>query len=345
MVDHPSSNVHSITDKTAQTAAAAVSAQTPSQDLTPAQPTQFELELTTPTRKLDPAWIQLSRWANRHETSFKSSAFANFKAEIAATGGNIQPIKVRPLPALGQASGGLDVANISSVTDTASQPFEFELIKFELIYGHRRHRACLELGLPVFALVEEATDVELFEQMERENRGRKNLSPWEQATMYRTAERTKLYPSLRQMANKLGVSVSVISKSLKLSKLPVSVVEAFPSPTAIQFRWGQALSDIAKKDPKGLREKALALTKQNKNLSATAVFSALMSEPTSETTPDTPTQKNSPSAFTITRSNQSVVTLTTDPQGRSMLCFEPGVLLEQQQQALMQLMDDFLPKT
>jgi hypothetical protein len=47
--------------------------------------------------KLDPRSIRPSTWANRHEASFESAEFEELKAEIADAGGNVQPIKVRPL--------------------------------------------------------------------------------------------------------------------------------------------------------------------------------------------------------------------------------------------------------
>jgi len=111
------------------------------------------LEEEAPLRKLNPSIIQPSKWANRHEASFLTADFQELKAEIAAAGGNVQPIKVRPVPVL------------NGSTPTAGPTFE-------LIFGHRRHRACSELGIPVLAAIEEASDVSLFEQMERENRGR-----------------------------------------------------------------------------------------------------------------------------------------------------------------------------
>ena len=53
------------------------------------------LEEEAPLRKLDPSLIRPSKWANRHEASFQTAEFQELKAEIAAAGGNVQPIKVR----------------------------------------------------------------------------------------------------------------------------------------------------------------------------------------------------------------------------------------------------------
>jgi ParB family transcriptional regulator, chromosome partitioning protein len=297
---------------------------------------ELALEFTASVSKLDPALIQLSKWANRHEASFATSEFARFKEEIFAVGGNIQPIKVRPLK--NHSEGGF---------------------KFELIYGHRRHRACLELGLPVFALIEEVTDVELFEQMERENRGRKNLSPWEQGVMYRKARETKLYPSMRQLAKSLDVDISIVSKSLQLASLPASVIAAFPSPLSIQFRWATPLTEAGKSDAKGLRERAHAMVQEAKGLSASAVFARLMDEPEGlestqeqalqDTLPDTPQSvqdvtalNRSTATFTIMKANKPAATLSTDAQGRAVMQFEAGVLGQERQAALMRVMEEFL---
>jgi ParB family chromosome partitioning protein len=102
------------------------------------------------TRQIDPTSIRPSRWANRHEASFATPAFESLKASIALAGGNAQPILVR----------------------------EHLPDQFEIVFGHRRHRACLELGIPVLAVVSEQSlgDIEVFLSMEQENRERADLS-------------------------------------------------------------------------------------------------------------------------------------------------------------------------
>ncbi|NRF72252.1 ParB/RepB/Spo0J family partition protein [Aquincola sp. S2] len=163
---------------------------------------------------LDPRSIALSRWANRHEDSFQGEVFELFKREIQDAGGNVQPIKVRPL-----------------ANNAGESP------RYEVVFGHRRHRACLELGLPVLAVVQELDDPALFVQMDRENRGRENLSAWEQGRMYLRAMEEGLFSSNTKLAAAIGRDVSDVGKALRAAKLPQEVISAFPSPTSIQFRW------------------------------------------------------------------------------------------------------------
>jgi ParB family chromosome partitioning protein len=275
------------------------------------------LEEEAPLRKLDPSSIRPSKWANRHDASFLTAEFQELKAEIAAAGGNVQPIKVRP------------AAVLNGSTPSAGP-------SFELIFGHRRHRACAELGIPVLAAIEEASDVSLFEQMERENRGRKNLSAWEQGTMYRRALDDGLYSSLRRLAEGLGVDVSLVSKSVSLARLPEAVVGAFQSPLDIQFRWAAPLTEAMQKDPDGTLSRARAIAETRGDLSAATILSKLVGQPE-----PAPGRSASP-ALMISKAGKVAARLTADAKGRALVRFEAGALPESKRKALVKVIEDFL---
>tara|TARA_Y100001972_G_scaffold62829_1_gene76827 strand:- start:248 stop:1162 length:915 start_codon:yes stop_codon:yes gene_type:complete len=257
-----------------------------------------------PMRSLDPRRIRASRWANRHPDSFADNAFEELRGEIAATGTNVQPICVRALP-----SGADPEAD------------------YELVFGHRRHRACLELGLPVQTVIAEVDDKALFEAMERENRGRKNLSAWEQGMMYRRALDSGLYPSQRKLAEALSVDLSLVSKSLALARLPQAVLEAFSSPLEVQFRWAQPLGEALQRDPEGLVRRAKSLQPQKGRLSGRQVFEHLMGK-AGEGVLNGSTPSAQPTA-------PAKVQVSRDAQGRALVRFEPGVLTVEREAALM----------
>ena len=201
---------------------------------------------------LDPKRIRPSRFANRHELSFAGAEFEGLKTEIQTAGRNVQPIKVRQA---GQGADGSD--------------------EFEIAFGHRRHRACLELGLPVAAIIEELTDAQLFTEMERENRERQDLSPWEQGVMYKRAIDEGLFPSLRRLATSIGAQVGNVSTAIQLASLPPGVVDAFPSPLSLQFRWGTALKTAIDKNPEEVLAQARELATMNPKLAAKEVLARL----------------------------------------------------------------------
>jgi ParB family chromosome partitioning protein len=200
---------------------------------------------------LEPGSITPSRWSNRHEASFAGKAYEELRAEIKDAGGNVQPIMVRPV--VPTQEGGA---------------------KYEVVFGHRRHRACLELGLPVQAVVKEVDDRALFGFMERENRSRQNLSAWEQGVMYRRALDEGLFPSLRQLAAHIGRDHSDISKAMRIAALPQEVVAAFPSPNDIQFRWAALLTEALDRDRDAVLR--IAADPLLKELPARRIFEALV---------------------------------------------------------------------
>ncbi len=165
--------------------------------------------------------------------SFDNEAFRTLKAEIAVAGGNIQPIKVRPLP-------GHDG-------------------EYEIVFGHRRHRACFELGLPVLAVLSDLHDSEMWLQMERENRARADLSPYEQGMHYQHALDAGLFPSNRKLAEAIGVDLGQVGKVLALARLHDDIVAAFKSPADIQVNWSKTLTDAADIDPAGTRARGRSI--------------------------------------------------------------------------------------
>ena len=244
-------------------------------------------------RHIDPRSVVQSRFANRNLDSFLTNGFISLKAEIAASGGNVQPIKVRRLIVSADLYGTSQVEKTSGSGDLYRTSHEGRgdlgvLTEFEIIFGSRRHRACLELGLPVLAMIVDATDdVSMFIEMERENRNREDLTPWEQATAYAMALREGIFSSARAMSIALNVDEGNVSKLLTMAKLPLTIVEAFPSALDLQYRWVAPLVDFIKRDPETILDRARQIKTKRQEViheggvpeKANKVFSQLTAEP------------------------------------------------------------------
>ncbi len=209
-----------------------------------------EFDGSNATRKLDPKLIKSSKWANRNELSYLSSEFKDLKKEIETAGGNIQPIKVRP-----------------SKVDNG---------EYELVFGHRRHRACLELGLDVLAVIEDLGDADLFCQMDRENRARAALSPWETGVTYAKALDEGLFSSARKLSEAASIDLSQLGKALSLARLPADVIAAFPNPLELQYRWATLLTAALQKDPDVILARAKEVKMSPEKLSSAQVLARLL---------------------------------------------------------------------
>lgn len=243
------------------------------------------LKLQVGEQLIDPRQIVPTRWADRHPDSFSSQAFLELKREIENAGGNVQPIKVRPFRGAG--------------AEKSEGP------RFELVYGSRRTRACLELGLPVRAVVDEILDDQtLYIQMQRENRGRLNLSAWEQGVSYHKALKEGLFPSVRRLADQIGLDHSNVAKALRVAELPQEIVGAFRSPVDIQFRWAVALDKAYEQDPDGVLSSARLLAGQFPKPAAAEVFRNLTASLVAK---GKPKGKEALRTFTITDGKKGVI--------------------------------------
>lgn len=215
-------------------------------------------------RRIDARLIGHSRWANRIDEDADTPEFRELKASIQRAGGNVQPIKVRPIPPSVPASA------------VAAQG----AMQFEIVFGHRRHRACLELGVPVNAIVASMDDLQLFAEMDRENRAHRALSPFEQGQMFKRALDAGLFASVRRLAQELTIDVSLVSKAIGIASLPEPVHQAFSSPNDIQYRWARPLKAACAAALQRTIDSAMRLKAQNSaaSVSPSRIFQMLVSE-------------------------------------------------------------------
>lgn len=261
--------------------------------------------------KLDPRSVKQSRWKNRHELSYLTPEYAELKAEIEAAGGNVQPIKVR-MP--GKAGEGQD--------------------EYEIVYGRRRLRACLELGFEVSSIVEQMDDVALFKEMDRENRSREDLSPWEQGVMYKDALDGKLFASQRQMAAALNIPLGTLNGAILLASLPPEIIAAFPSPLELQYRWAAEINAALEKDTARVMTTARGLATREPKPSAKEVLAALVLPPVSG--------KSEPVSKQLKAGERVVGSFTKDARGGVSLKLKGGSLSAGNEKKLLEFVEKLL---
>ncbi len=182
--------------------------------------------------RLDPKKIRSSEFVNRLEAALKDddAEFRLLKEDI-RTQGQLDPIRVRPAP----AGGGFE---------------------YEIVYGHRRHAACLALdqetdgGFRVQALLDAASvdRKRLALQMHAENDVRDDLSPYEYGRMYQSWLNAKIFETQVELAAAVGRDDSPVSMYLQIAELPAEVLAAFADPRKISLRWAPQLMKALKDD-------------------------------------------------------------------------------------------------
>ncbi|URI09388.1 ParB/RepB/Spo0J family partition protein [Aquincola tertiaricarbonis] len=246
---------------------------------------------------LDPRQIDVSRWFNRHDESYRSDAFQNLKRSIQHDGGNQIPVLVRALP---------------SGRSAASQP------RYELVYGHRRRQACFELGLHIRAIVEVLAEGDLVRRAHSENRERAPLSAYEAGMFYRQLMDAQLYGSQRQMAEALGIDQADAGRKMWLAGLPADLLRVFRNPLEISCDDVKRLRGAWTRDVEGFQEQALALLDAEGPLPAKLAIQRLTAGGTPPGDGGSITSTPDPSLRTHTEGPAAVEIQACDPGGLTL---------------------------
>ena len=98
--------------------------------------------------------------------------------------------------------------------------------RYEIVFGHRRFLACRSLDLlKIKASVREISDVECALLRATENVHRKDLSPIEEAAVYKDLFDTH-HLSFDQIGKRMGKSPGVVKRRLNLLKMPAQLQKA-----------------------------------------------------------------------------------------------------------------------
>jgi ParB family chromosome partitioning protein len=210
--------------------------------------------------KLDPKRVRATKFLNRDERAFLASdpEFVGLKESL-HTRGQDAPIRVRPV------AGDLTV-------------------DYEIVSGHRRHRACLELdvevegGFTLLALPDPNASESrgLVLAMYRENEVRADVSALEKGRMFQQWLAEGIFAEHGDIATAIGTSDSSITKYLQIADLPASVLAAFEDPRHIAVRWAHDLVKAVKANGPKVEEVAQRLASTCPRPDAATVARALI---------------------------------------------------------------------
>ena len=135
--------------------------------------------------------------------------------------------------------------------------------------------------------------------------------------MYQKALNDGLFPTLRKLADALGVDAGNVSKTISLAELPEAFVQAFPSPLDLQHRWAKPLRDAFSANPAA----CLATAKKFRGLttkpSAAEVYAALVAAGSPRITP---THQETPIHIAVGKAN--IAKISHGKSGETVVRFE-----------------------
>jgi ParB family transcriptional regulator, chromosome partitioning protein len=202
--------------------------------------------------------------------------------------------------------------------------------EYEIMYGHRRHAACLLLnaelpgGFKIKAIVDPKgiDEDHVLQAWYGENANREDVTAYEYAQRY--SEWLKNRPIAKQgdLAEKLGLTQGTIAAYLAILQLPTAVFEAYGSKHAVRFSHIMALSKALREDGPHVLNLAKQLASQSPRLPAAETFKVL-------TRPRAAVETASKTRLTVERKGRVAGTISDDSGGKMSL--KLGALVKQKQ--------------
>lgn len=281
-----------------------------------------DLSLLEGCIRVSPHLVVVSNRANRLEASYSDPDYDKLAADVLRTGGNVVPVLLCRLPPSARA-GDPD----------PSTPL------YSLVYGHRRHRACLKLGVPLLAHVwsEDITDQDAYVRMLSENQSRSNLCAYEFGGQYSSmlALEPKVFVGITALAESIGRAHSDVSRAIALWELPADVVSAFESPADLQYRDATPLRQALAHDRAGVLARARKLIAIGGHRRRKDVLAALCGNVRG------PSTKGSSTPIIVDET--LVASLVCDSRARISIVVE-GSMSTGAQSALVQALKDFFAR-
>jgi ParB family transcriptional regulator, chromosome partitioning protein len=152
-------------------------------------------------------------------------------------------------------------------------------VKYEIICGARRFWTSQYLGWKYFIEIRHLSDEEAFRLSDIENRAREDISDYERALDYKNAL-GHYYKNQVQMANRLEVTTSWLSRYLDIADLPEQIVSAYRDITDIKVIHARKLKPYLNNSLKNkqVKEKLIqkAVELKGKGYDGTRVISELL---------------------------------------------------------------------
>ena len=152
-------------------------------------------------------------------------------------------------------------------------------IKYEIICGARRFWTCQYLGWKYFVEIRDLSDEEAFRLSDVENRAREDISDYERAIDYKNAL-GYYYQNQIQMANRLEVSPSWLSRYLDIADLPTEIVQAYKDITEIKVMHARKLKPFLTNPTEKLNKESIikkAIELKGKGHEGTKIITELLS--------------------------------------------------------------------
>jgi ParB family chromosome partitioning protein len=192
-------------------------------------------------------------------------------------------------------------------------------IKYEIIFGRRRHQACLKIGIPFMAIKKDIPNTqEAIVSQDAENKFRNNVSDYSNAILYEKLISDGVFKTENELAKKLNVAKSSFSELMSYNKIPNEIVKRIPNIHNLSKIMALKIVSLLDKQPESYNELLNVAPYIGVKVTSPAKLENALKQ---NSIPDGEASKNSNVRIVKSQNGKKLFTFKQDSKGKQCIVF------------------------
>lgn len=159
-------------------------------------------------------------------------------------------------------------------------PTPHDGIKYEIIFGRRRHIACLKLGIPFLVILKDIPNVQdAIASQDAENKLRNDVSNYSNAILYKRLLNDGVFKMEKDLAEKLRLSPSTLNDLMTYAKIPDDIVKRIPNIHALSKSIALKIVQLLNKSSKNHAKLIAIAPELGKSITSPAKLESAIEKP------------------------------------------------------------------
>lgn len=218
-------------------------------------------------------------------------------------------------------------------------PAPHDNIKYEVIFGRRRHQACANLGIPLWVIKKDNLKLmDAIAAQHSENKCRNDVSPYADAITYKELLEKKHVKSQSALAQALNMSRQSLSAILTFNRIPSSLLEKIPNPHVLSVNFALTLVSLIDENPNNLDVLIKNASKIGVTLNSAKSISNLCAKASQ------PVSSVEPTKLFTSKTGQKLFSVKSDKKGSPVITIDKSILQYFEPDQILQHLQTFLDR-
>ncbi len=203
-----------------------------------------------------------------------------------------------------------------------SHPYPHDGIKYQIIFGRRRHLACMQLSIPFLVIKKDSLSIqEAISCQDAENKFRNNVSNYSNAILYKKLINDNAFSSEKELAHKLRLSTSSLNELMAYTKIPSEIICLIPNIHSLPVYMAQKIVRLLNEDKSVLKKMVKIAPEIGKSISTPAKLEKLLQDEANKSDVATSISKN-----ILSQDGKKLFTFKVDHKGNPCIQFQKTLL-------------------